>query len=68
MNSTALPCRYCDCVGHHASRLRAFDWPLYFIGFAPIRCKNCGVRSYRRRSVVKGGLAVSPAWKDDRLN
>lgn len=42
-------CRHCDSTGHHVSRLRPFDWPLYAVGFIPIRCKNCGARSYRHR-------------------
>ena len=42
-------CRHSDSTGHHISRLRPFDWPLYLVGFVPIRCKNCGNRSYRHR-------------------
>ena len=29
--------------------MRPFDWLPYVIGFIPIRCKNCGHRSYRHR-------------------
>jgi hypothetical protein len=29
--------------------VRLSDWPLYALGFVPIRCKNCRARSYRHR-------------------
>lgn len=61
-------CRACDSTRYHLSRLRPFDWPLYLVGFLPIRCKNCGKRTYRWRAVLRSTLATTPSRKDHRLN
>jgi hypothetical protein len=68
MNGYNSPCRYCDSAGHHRSRLRLFDWPLYALGFVPVRCKNCGARSYRHRWFSGAIPESGPELKDNRLN
>ena len=68
MPSTLSLCRNCDSSGHHLSRLRPFDWPLYAFGFIPVRCKNCGKRSYRYKRQNEATTAQAAAVRDDRLN
>lgn len=68
MPSTVSLCRSCDSSGHHLSHLRPFDWPLYAFGFIPIRCKNCGKRSYRHKRQSESLAGEADTVRDDRLN
>ncbi len=31
--------------------MRPMDWMLYPLGLVPVRCKNCGHRTYQRRAL-----------------
>jgi len=62
-------CRLCNYAGHHTSRLRTFDWPLFALGFIPARCKNCGHRRYVHRIFHAVRQTVAPSKTEShRIN